>query len=333
MCTWTARFALGFFVVAGVASSAGWALPARARRVAANLVACPQPTVLQAEFRRSESRERARMRSHHAAEDPVVRLGDSLVVSAKFAYGPRSHDLEREDVSLFLSDAECGPWRLLGTVRTDRDGRASVTVTSAQLGGVGAHPLRWLVHGDLSTSEGTVFVVPPNAPTVVFDVDGTLNTDDGEVFEEMLLGRTADVRAGGQDVVRRYASAGYFVVYITGRPYMLQRSTREWLRTQGFPPGPLITASRVRHALPTRRAVQRYKERALTDLRMRVGLRLAFAYGNASTDVCAYARSTVAPAATFIAGENVEACEGFAAPVSLPVDYVDHLRTLSVPPP
>ena len=73
--------------------------------------------------------------------------------------------------------------------------------------------------------------------------------------------------------------------------------------------------------------------RALTDLRMRVGLRLAFAYGNASTDVCAYARSTVAPAATFIAGENVEACEGFAAPVSVPVDYVDHLRTLSVPPP
>ncbi|MBK8406658.1 MAG: hypothetical protein IPL19_01615 [Sandaracinaceae bacterium] len=140
-------------------------------------------------------------------------------------------------MSLFLADAACGPWRLVGSTRTDRDGRATVDLTSAQLGGVGAHPLRWVVHGDGARARGR-YVVPASAPTVVFDVDGTLTTDDGEVFEELLMGRTAEVRPGGQDVVRRYVSAGYFVVYITGRPYMLRDSTRAWLVGQGFPPGP-----------------------------------------------------------------------------------------------
>lgn len=328
----TARFAFGVFVLASMTVCGRWAGPAHAN-IGGDLVACPQPELSRVAFRHRASSARAASASLHAAEDPIVRLGDDAVVRAKFSYGSRSRDLEGEDVTLFLADAPCGPWRLVGSARTDRDGRASVAVTSAQLGGVGAHPLRWVVQGDLSVSDGTVYVVPVDAPTVVFDVDGTLTTDDGEVFEELLLGGTAEVRAGGQDVVRRYVSAGYFVVYITGRPYMLRNGTRAWLRGQGFPPGPLITTSRLRHTLPTRRQVQRFKEQALTDLRLRAGLRIVFAYGNASTDVCAYARSSVAPAATFIAGESVEACEGFAAPVSVPVDYVEHLRSLTVPPP
>lgn len=333
--TSASSLALGLLVVAGAGVCGTQAAPGLAQSLPTPvpLGECAHPELAQVAFRSRASAERARSTPLHAAEDPVVRLGDDAVVSAKFAYGSRSRDLEGEDVSLYLADAPCGPWRFVGSARTDRDGRASVNVTRAQLGGVGAHPLRWMVHGDLSASDGTVYVVPVDAPTVVFDVDGTLTTDDGEVFEEMLVGRTAEVRAGGQDVVRRYVSAGYFVVYITGRPYMLRNGTHAWLRGQGFPPGPLITTSRVRHTLPTRRQVQRFKERALTDLRMRVGVRIAFAYGNASTDVCAYARSGVAPAATFIAGEDVEACEGFAAPVSVPVDYLAHVRALTVPPP
>ncbi len=327
--------AASLLVVAGACWCGVHVSPALAQPGAAPIrpAACAQPSLPATSFRSSRSTERARSAPQHAAEDPIVRLGDGVVVSAKFAYGSRTRDLEHEDVSLFLADAACGPWRLVGSTRTDRDGRATVDLTSAQLGGVGAHPLRWVVHGDRSASEGTVYVVPASAPTVVFDVDGTLTTDDGEVFEELLMGRTAEVRPGGQDVVRRYVSAGYFVVYITGRPYMLRDSTRAWLVGQGFPPGPLITTSRLRHTMPTRRLVQRFKERALTDLRMRAGLRLAFAYGNASTDVCAYARSGLAPAATFIAGEDVPACEGFAAPVSVPGDYVAHERGLTVPRP
>ncbi len=283
-------------------------------------------------FRYPESVDRAESAAAHAAEDPIVRLGDGAEVSAKFAYGRRGRDLEREHVSLFMAADPCGPWTLVGTARTDRDGRASVQVPATLLPSVGAYPLRWVVQGDLSGSEGTLYVVPPHAPTVVFDVDGTLTTDDGEVFEELLLGRTADVRQGGQDLVRRYAAAGYVVVYITGRPYPLRDSTRAWLRGQGFPDAPLITTARFRHALPGRRFVQRYKVDALRALQTDSGLHLSFAYGNASTDVCAYAQAGVSPVATFIAGDAVEACEGYAAPVSVPGDYLSHLRTLSVPP-
>jgi phosphatidate phosphatase PAH1 len=329
----TSLSAIGLLVVAGAGTCGPLPALAQLSPVLVPARECAQPALPEAAFRSADSTERARSAPQHAAEDPVVRLGDGAVMHAKFAYGSRSRDLEDEDVSLFLADAACGPWRLVGSARTDGDGRASVEIPSAQLGGVGAHPLRWVVHGDGSASEGTLYVVPANAPTVVFDVDGTLTTDDGEVFDELLLGQTGEVRAGGQDLVRRYASAGYFVVYITGRPYMLRDSTHAWLRGQGFPPGPLITTPGLRHALPSRRHVQRYKEQALTDLRMRVGVRLAFAYGNASTDVCAYARSGVAPAGTFIAGEDVPACEGFAAPVSVPGDYVAHVSALTVPPP
>lgn len=53
-----------------------------------------------------------------------------------------------------------------------------------------------------------------------------------------------------------------------------------------------------------------------------------FAFGNSSTDICAYADAGIQPENTFIIGDNAgHACSGFAA--SQPIDsYPAHLLTL-----
>ena len=247
--------------------------------------------------------------------------GESIVVRGKFAYGSISKDLEGERVRLFVRTGRC-EWRE-GDGITDSDGRVAITVSALP---VGTYDYRMIVPGDLSTARGTIAVLPAGGSIVVFDVDGTLTTDDGEVFEEALLGRRADMHEGAVDVVRWYASRGVQPVYVTGRTYHLQELTRAWLESSGFPPGPLHTTDDVRSALPGSR-VQTYKQRFLAELDD-AGFAIVAAYGNASSDICAYASAGVSPSATFIIGPNAgHACEGHPASVAVG-SYREHLAGL-----
>lgn len=258
---------------------------------------------------------------HHSTQGPLVASGQPIVVRGKFAYGSISKDLEGERVRLYVRTAGC-TWREASGI-TDSDGRVAIRIDPLP---VGTYDYRLVVPGDLSTARGTIAVRPRASSIVIFDVDGTLTTDDGEVFEEALLGRRADMHDGAVEVVRWYAEHGVQPVYVTGRTYHLQELTRAWLESRGFPPGPLHTTDRVRSALPGSR-VQSYKERFLAELDG-AGFDIVAAYGNASSDICAYATAGVSPNATFIIGPNAgHACEGH--PASVPVGtYRAHLAAL-----
>lgn len=257
--------------------------------------------------------------ARHTAGDVVAAMGVPFEVVGKFQYGRVLKDLEGEEVTLLVSDAPCGPWTAVGTRVTDGDGRVAFAMP-----GLDRAARRWfqlVVHGDGSRAAGEVRVVAPGTPAVLFDVDGTLTTDDGELFDE-LLGGTAEVRPGAAAAVQRWAERGHMIVYVTGRPYALRESTRRWLDANGFPAGVLITPEGWRDAVPSRAQVGAFKRARVAAL-LAAGLSIEAAYGNAATDVCAYAEAGLEPARTWITGSHPPPCPPFPPPRALP-SYLDH---------
>jgi phosphatidate phosphatase PAH1 len=270
---------------------------------------------------------------HHAASDPVVNPGNDAVVYGKFAYGAVSKDLSGEDVSLWLEMRPCGSWAEITRQRTDSDGRASFTVPARLIPKPGAYRFQLIVRGDLSRTDGSIYVLARGTKVVVFDIDGTLTTGDDELVEQLALGLDPEVRPGAVATVRLYARAGYLPIYITGRPYMMRDSSRDWLRRYGFPRGVVVTTDRVGDASPSSDGVGRFKQESLVALVAGPRVEIAAAYGNAATDVCAYAQAGIDPRRTYIVGKNRgQACGGYAE--TQPVyDYRDHVKTLAAVPP
>lgn len=260
----------------------------------------------------------------HVVTDVLAGSDKDVVVSSKFAFGKTSKDVEDETVELWQQVAPC-KWKALGRQITDDDGRARFTVAAKTFEGFGPHTVRVYLLGDRTYAEGKVWIVATGLPVVLFDIDGTLTKDDGELFEE-LLGGTAEMHPGADAVARRWADLGYLPIYITGRPYTLRASTFAWLGTHRFPLGPVFTVDSLLDFLPGEGHVGEFKLGALRAL-MSTGIRFHRAYGNASTDVCAYARAGIAPEQTFIVGAERAGCDSFLAPRPLP-SYVDHLPAI-----
>lgn len=262
----------------------------------------------------------------HAASDPVVNPGADALVEGKFAYGPASKDLQDEEITLWLQ-VRCGQWAPITTVRTDADGRARFQVPAARIPLIGAYAVQLVVRGDLSRAYSYVYVVPRGTVAVLFDIDGTLTTGDGQLVKE-LIGSDAAVRPGAADVVRRHVGAGHMPIYMSGRSYNLRELTRDWLRRNGFPRGPLLTTERIGQALPGEGRVGRFKRAAIEVLTGGAGVDIRYAYGNASTDVCAYAEAGLPPDRTYIIGvHGGDACTGHP-PTHAIADYREHLPAL-----
>jgi hypothetical protein len=278
---------------------------------------------------------------NHRGQDVVVAQGNPQMLAAKFAYGLFDKDLEDEVVELFIQDvAPCGAWSSFGTVRTSKDGRnlsdgagerddgwAFFTLDGKQARGVGWHPVRTLVRGDLSQAAFSLFVVSRGTPAVVFDIDGTLTTDDSELFREMASEAldqpyAPKARDGAADVARAWAEKGYLVLYLTGRPGSWRRHTRDWLVDQGFPAGAVRCTDHLLQAAPNSQGVGRYKTDYLAVLKQQ-GVSIPAAYGNADTDIEAYEAAGIPKEVTYIVGPR--AGQGKTVALS---SYRDHLEAL-----
>lgn len=292
---------------------------------------CPAPdTGPPRPWRRTRSKLKSELLGapHHSATDPVVNPGADATVQAKLAYGAISKDLSGEPVSLWLRAEPCGAWLDVAQGTTNGDGRVALTVPKKLIPSPGRYAYQVVVHGDLSRVHGAIYVLEPATEIVVFDIDGTLTTDDGELIEQMGTGREPEKQPGSEQVARRYAAAGYLPVYMSGRMYMLRSGSIEWLRRHKFPPGPVITTESFGDALPGNEYVGRFKTAALRDLVGNKGLVIKAAYGNADTDVCAYAQTGIPAASTFIVGPTAKRCGAHPPAQPLP-SYVEHLKTLT----
>jgi len=292
--------------------------------------------------------------ANHRAQDVVAVAGAPQVLIGKFAYGPLDKDLKGEDVDVYMQKSPpCGPWVLLGTAVTSQDGqhgqkyginddggRVFFTVPAAHARPVGRYPVRMLVRGDNSVAALTLYVVSSKTDAVVFDIDGTLTTDDFQLVTQLFIKLqngtyVPKAYAGATDITTTWAAKGYLVLYLTGRPDSLRTITQKWLVQQKMPPGPLHLTDTLAQALPTSSGVAKYKSDFLKKTVKEAKVALGAAYGNATTDIEAYEAASVPKARTFIIGKN-RGKKGTVAvtsyPVHLPAAKALPAATVKAPP-
>jgi phosphatidate phosphatase PAH1 len=246
------------------------------------------------------------------------RAAGAAALRGKFTYGSVSKDLEDEKVRVFL-DA-CAGWTSLGDFRTDSDGRIAVPAPASLA--VGVYDVRLQVLGDGTVAPGRIWILPAGTRLAVTDIDGTLTTSDEELvtdvitdlFQPILAGTDVpDAYPGAAALTNALVGRGHVLVFLTGRPYWLTGKTRDWLASGGFALGPLHVTDTNSEAIPATGGVGAFKRAYLLSL-VAAGFVLDEAYGNATTDVYAYAGALIPPAWTWIIGPN--AGSGGTVPVS-----------------
>lgn len=238
--------------------------------------------------------------ANHSASDVVTPASKSASLTAKFAYGTISRDLDDEEVRVLLDT--CDGWRDLGLHTTTADGRLTTPVPVAL--GPGVYEARFQVAGDGSGTASFLWVLPAGTGIVLTDIDGTLTASDSQLFMQILDGDHVPVPyPGAADLMAAHAARGWVVMYLTGRPYPLTQLTRDWLSALAFVPGPLRVTDSNQEALPTEGGVGTFKRLSIEALAGQ-GYRFDFAYGNASTDVSAYLGAGIPPSQVWIIGPN-----------------------------
>lgn len=264
--------------------------------------------------------------ANHRGQDVVAPPGGRQLLVGKMAYGLVDKDLKDEDVDVLVQRGDsCSPWERLGVARTSREGaldadllgtpddggRVLLEVPKAKRLPVGRHAVRLLVHGDETSADFSLWVVPRGTEVAVFDVDGTLTTGDDELWRQLAEEvegerEEPEMQPGSRDVAKAWAARGVLPVYLTGRPDTLRMLTERWLREKGFPPGVLRHTDQLRQAVPIDESVGDFKAAVLKDLQSRAGLVVRAAYGNAGTDRYAYRKAGIPDARVHMVGAGLD---------------------------
>jgi phosphatidate phosphatase PAH1 len=117
--------------------------------------------------------------------------------------------------------------------------------------------------------------------------------------------KTATAYYYAPQVVNAYRQKGYQVVFLTARPYWVTKDGLAWLKIQNM--GQWHYHSNPYSSGPIPPNTQQFKTDYVRHLRNTVGLNIIRAYGNATTDIAAYADGGIAKANTYIIGPNAGA--------------------------
>ncbi|MBS7531291.1 hypothetical protein IC619_012390 [Hazenella sp. IB182353] len=265
---------------------------------------------------------------HHNGYDFITEEGQSQVIKGKFQYGDFRKDLEREWVSIYtyaLFDSDAS-WQKIGRAKTNLDGRIRFEIPENQQLSTGIHLVKLWVEGDGTSANMYVYNLAEEAKTVVFDIDGTLTTDNFEnvrsYLEELCDGDyVPKMHKDANRVAQYYADRGYTIVYLTARPYWLTHKSQQWLKDLGFPRGVIHTYDD--RGLLVGDKTADYKEAYLHEIAAH-GANIHYAYGNATTDIKAYRDFGLAGEQTYIIGPN--AGDRGTTPIQ---SYTEHLKDLN----
>ncbi|NHZ33797.1 lipin/Ned1/Smp2 family protein [Massilia rubra] len=267
----------------------------------------------------------ARYQPWHMAHDAIVKAGTAATIRAKFDYDPVLHkDLEAERVHVYLYGTGMARWQYVGNYLTDSDGKIDVPLGTQP---VGEYVVRFVVEGDLSSTSGYLSVVEPGRDTIVFDIDGTLTTSDFEAYADYAGVKTATPYRYAPEMVNAWRDKGYQLIFLSARPYWVTRDGRAWLGVQGI--APWHYHSNPYSGGPVPPDTQKFKGDYVRHLRDAVGLNLVRVYGNALTDIGAYADAGMAKADTYIIGPHA----GVAGTRPVHGEYGEHYRLLVEPAP
>ncbi|MEJ2044561.1 MAG: haloacid dehalogenase [Reinekea sp.] len=258
---------------------------------------------------------------YHMVYDALVSEGANATMVGKFDYGWTSHkDLEDEEIEVYLSGTGMKDWEYLGTYTTDSDGKIYVPVSARP---AGHYKVQMIVSGDMSSATGYLTVVEPGTKAVMFDIDGTLTQDDFEAIGDYLGIGIAQPYYYAPETVRAYKDKGYCITYLSARPYWLMKDTREWLDHMDIPL--LHTHTDPDAEIFKSKDTAGYKTDYINSL-ISAGLDIIRVYGNAATDIEAYANAGIPKSETYIIGDLA----GVQGTQPMNGDYSHHYSTVVV---
>lgn len=224
-----------------------------------------------------------------AGEDVITPPGKTAKVTTKmFRRSILLKDIEHQSIEFDLVSAPPKiPPRILYRGTTDKEGEAQAELLVPE---EGFYEVRIKYPGNhkYQPQEDTMVIlaIPPQKPVLVLDLDNTIT-------DESWLHRKREPAPYDKDTVRvvQALSKKYAIVYLTARPKLLHRRSREWLRKYHFPEGPILLwyPQTLRDLSPTR-----YKRDELLDLR-RQGINLAVGISNTKGDIKAYRKAGMEP--------------------------------------
>lgn len=224
--------------------------------------------------------------------------------------------LSGENVSTWWYDAAGAEWQMLGRGTTDDIGYYEITNPTATPPNL--EPVYAMLEADDTCQVHTELLLAPGTKVVITDIDGTLTTDDGQLLMQVTDASYVPAMMGAADkLMQKWAAKHYAIVYLTARPHVFRAETRAWLDSLGFPPGPVITTN---SSTP---GADAYKTIWLKRLFDTFGWVPVAAYGNADTDIKAYANAGIPGDKTFIVGGLGG---GTSGTVEIPnMDYTAHI--------
>ncbi len=164
---------------------------------------------------------------------------------------------------------------------TDADGYASKRVT---LPTAATHFTAEATIGiGMLQHEGVIYPWAADRTIIVFDIDGTVCDTN---FEELFLRKSNEGSVpieGAQETLQELSSR-FNIGYISARPRILLKPTKEWLAQYDFPPGPVLTASSIDEGLHA----ERFKAKAIREHKAAVP-NILIGIGNLDSDSEAYA--------------------------------------------
>lgn len=165
--------------------------------------------------------------------------------------------------------------------------------------------------GDGSTGTTGGGVCGDVVPAIVTDIDETLTISDAEFLIQLGDGNYDPVeREGAAEMITAYADLGYRIMYLTARAESLmavntgetaRELTERWLLEHEFPNDPETTIVVLSPNLVVGDSAREYKAAVLME-QQAAGWRFDYAYGNATSDIGAYADAGIPLEVTFIIG-------------------------------
>lgn len=209
------------------------------------------------------------------ALDAITRPGQPVTLRAKFeSAGWLRLDMRDELVEFTVSGQ-------VHQARTDRQGVARIQITANGQPGIYGFSARVPRKPRARLAQGRVFVLDPNRPLAIVDVDGTISKLPSWLIP--FWGKRAKTYDHAPQVVHALAR-DHQVVYLTARDDIFDRKTRTFLNRRGFPDGPIVFDLKFR---PGGDHAAAYKLRELTRLQAK-GFTLALGLGDKATDARAY---------------------------------------------
>lgn len=223
------------------------------------------------------------MRVLLAGEDVVTVPGRTVEVKARLQQRnlPIFKDIEGVPIFFKLTSSPPGAGVTLDEQQiTNRNGGASVLLPVPQ---EGIYKIEVHYGGgrrfECKVDEVVVLAIDHQKPVAVFDLDYTLTKNNW-------TNKPEEIKPYDKDTVRviNEMSKKYAIVYLSGRPQPVHRSTKKWLKMNDFPDGPILLwyPSKFRWLL-----TDVYKKDTLQSLREE-GFNLALGVGDRNKDAKLY---------------------------------------------